>query len=597
MPRFWLATFTVAPPAADEGPAAILAPASPNLAIEVLGDPGGPEYAVLLSTVDDPRHPRALTCLLGFTNAAKACNIWHDRGFPLVDARIERDKAGTIRVFSPYFGGEAPMRYDSLLLTMTGMAVESPPGAEEALETRYDQVLAAPDAAQPDLLITRRATAWTPQRSGTYRLKAADVQVDVAPSRYPSLAPLGTRPLTLAGAWSGQVVLPEDPKGANRGAVLDRVNRAAVFGPPAFRFENVEVLGFRIDLGAYGRDFGPDLDDLIRPLNFHLESTAGAEAVWDFRYRAATGTLLIELLRYGSMRLKSPSPPMGLADYQSQHELVVRLLVGRVDDDTAQAHAPAVYVPAIFVDNPWSKVVGRDLQGFDKRMANFCVRQDGREIRLLPDGRVAGGAESPPRPLGDISVIRLVEETGSLKGPAILELDCSPASYEDWDAFDRIDLGLALRGFSLVGTRWRQGDFDAAEFRRSFARSAVADSLRGFRSIQVSPVAERGLDRAWITGTFTVDEDLRIARPSGVASLIIHAARSPERAPAAPSSAAPAATGTAIPAAPRAWNLLCKMLGDGDRAQISLPTGSWYRLVCSMDLTIDDGLDWTSPGS
>ena len=51
----------------------------------------------------------------------------------------------------------------------------------------------------------------------------------------------------------------------------------------------------------------------------------------------------------------------------------MRLLVGRVDDDTAQAHDPAVFVPAIFVDNPWSKILGREVQGFDKQMAEFCV--------------------------------------------------------------------------------------------------------------------------------------------------------------------------------------------------------------------------------
>ena len=49
------------------------------------------------------------------------------------------------------------------------------------------------------------------------------------------------------------------------------------------------------------------------------------------------------------------------------------VLVGRVDDDTAQAHDPAVFVPAIFVDNPWSKILGREVQGFDKRMADSAL--------------------------------------------------------------------------------------------------------------------------------------------------------------------------------------------------------------------------------
>jgi hypothetical protein len=587
MPRFWLGTFEVGPaPVAGGGPgAAVLAAAAPYLAVEVLGEPERSEYAVLFSTVDDVRRPGALTCLIGFTNAAKACSIWHDRGFPLVDAKIARDDAGTLRIFSPYFGPEPPMQYESLLFALTGISLEAQPGAEEALEMRYEQVLAAPDGAQPDTLITRQAATWILRRSDTHRLKPLDLHVEVAPTRYPSLAPLATGHLTPVAAWAGDAQLPENPKEARPGARLARLNRAEVFGPPAFRFENVEVLGFRIDLAAYGRDFSQYLEALIEPLNFHLADARGADAIWDFRYRAATRTLLIELLRYGGMKLRSPAPPMFPADYQSQHELVVRLLVGRVDDDTAQAHAPAVFVPAIFVDNPWSKVVGRVLQGFDKRMANFCIRPGGGDpARLLPDGRLAGAAGSPPRPLGDIALVQLVQETGLTKGPPILELDCAPANYEDWGVFEPIDLGLALRGFSLAGTRWWQGDFNAVEFRRSFARSAVTESLKGFRSIQVSPVAKSGLDQAWITGTFAVDDDLLIARPSGVASIKLLAAK--------PDPAAPW-----VPAAPRAWNLLCEMLGDGDRAEVSFPTGSWYRLLCSMDLTIDDGLDWITPSS
>ena len=86
---------------------------------------------------------------------------------------------------------------------------------------------------------------------------------------------------------------------------------------------------------------------------------------------------MVELLRYGKMKLRQPLPSLRKDDYQSQHELLVRLLVGRVDDDTSQARDAAAFVPIIFVDNPWSKVLGRGVQGFDKRMADFCVFEKG----------------------------------------------------------------------------------------------------------------------------------------------------------------------------------------------------------------------------
>lgn len=587
MARFWLATFELLPsPPADVSPAAapILATGSPNVAIEVVGDPARGEYAVLLSTVDHPERPSAMTCRLGFTNVAKPCSVWRDRGIPLIDARIVSGPNGTLEVFSPYFGDDPAMQYESLLFAVTGISFE-PNGTATKLETLYRQALEAPDGAQPATVVVQRPVVWAPQRSDTKRLPSPAVKLTVTHTRYPSLAPLVSGVPKLVGAWSGDLYLPADQGEQNRGRPLSRVNRADFFGAPAFRFDDVEVLGFRIDLAAYGRDFRRDLDRLIAPLNFHLQG--GADAVWDFRYRAATPTLLIELLRYGSMKLKTPSPPVAAADYQSQHELLVRLLVGRVDDDTAQAHSPATYVPAIFVDNPWSKVLGRDLQGFDKRLAHFHVLQDGRPVPLLPDGRVAqegpaSMAAAPdqrsPRPLGDISLVTLVDTAGPRRGPTVLELECSPAKYPDWNAFQAIDLGLALSSFSLAGTRWRQSDFEEAEFRRSFARSAVTDSLQGVRSIQASPIGDRGLERTWITGTFTVDDGLRIASPSGVASLTLHAVPPNANAPTAPSS------GTY-------WNLLCEMLGDGTRAKVSLPTGSWYRLLCSMDFTIDDGLD------
>ena len=592
MARFWIATFTASSPATGLATpsAPFLASASRHFAIEVITEPGRPEYAVLFSTVDDPEQPKALTCLLGFTNAAKACNVWRDRGVPLIDAKIVTDDAGKISVFSPFFGADPSMQYESPLFTLSGIEFAAY-GTYDTLETDYRQTLEAPDGAQPEALIVKRAVVWAPRRDQTHRLKPSAVGVDVTPTRYPSLAPLATGTLSPVGAWSGSVSLPDAQGETNRGAILGRVNRADVYGAPAFRFENVEILGFRIDLGSYGRDFTRELDQLIKPLNFHLEGRYEPETIWDFRYRAASRVLLIELLRYGSMKLKSPSPPMGIADYQSQHELLVRLLVGRVDDDTAQAHSPATYVPAIFVDNPWSKVLGRDLQGFDKRMATFWSREARGYAALLPDGRMAshpgggGPVQTEPRSLGDIARVTLVDSTG---GPVpadpdrmrtILDLDNSPLNYDDWDAFERIDLGLALGSLSLSGTRWRQSDFDAVEFRRSFARSAVTDSLKGFRSIQVSPVVDRGLDQAWIAGTFVVDDDFEIARPSGIARLRLHAVGSDKKEPLAPSAG-------------RYWNALCEMLGDGRRADISLPTGSWYRLRCSMDLSIDDGLDW-----
>ena len=125
---------------------------------------------------------------------------------------------------------------------------------------------------------------------------------------------------------------------------------------------------------------------------------------------------------------------------------------------------------------------------------------------------------------------------------------------------------------ALAPTRWRQSDFGGVEFRRSFARSAIAKTLKGFRSIQVSPIGGPQLleqwkaETTWITGTFTVDDGALVAWPDGIVGLKLHAE----------------------PSAPESWKTLCKLVGE---ERISFPSGSWYRMRCSMDLRIDNGFD------
>jgi hypothetical protein len=219
-------------------------------------------------------------------------------------------------------------------------------------------------------------------------------------------------------------------------------------------------------------------------------------------------------------------------------------------------------------------------------MASFCVAgRDGNPVPVLPDGCMHGqrrGIRSP-RPLSDISLVRLVQQTGFPDGPDILELEYSFFDYQDWGAYLRLGIDLTLSTLSLASTRWGHLDFTDPEFQRSFSLSAITDSLRRLRSVQLSPVADRHMERAWITGAFTLDDDLRIAVPTGTAHLTLHAANEDAKNPS-------------VPSAPAFWNRLCKMLGDGaQQATLRFPAGSWYRLSGSMDMTVDDGLEWSRP--
>jgi hypothetical protein len=540
MPRFCLATWKLDSPVDRPGlaaePIAMLGTAA--IALEIIND--GDFFAVLFSTVDDVEQPKNLECRIGFVNGTKACSVWRDRGFPLVDATIEL-KGDSLRVTTPHFAVEpGAMQYEELFISIDGIRLDEGTDPKATLHSWYNQNQEAPDAVSPATIVCRRGIQWRAERSKVAYSKLAPgaLRLDMTSCRSPNLRPLTTGSIDGAHMWSGTMALPESP------AILKedmlRINRADMFGVPAFRFENVEVVGFRIDLGARP-GIAEGLAKLIEPLNFHLNENGSGHSVPDFQYRAANRTVLVELLRYGRMKLKSQEAPLSLLDYQSQHELVVRVLVGRVDDDTAQARNAATYVPAIFVDNPWSKIIGRDLQGFAKCMANFSTEQsDGIRILLRPDGRPYGGGDEVP--LTAVSRISSAERTLG-------------KSMSD----DRTLLDIEL---------------PSAEFRRSSASDVIRQNLRGLRSVQVSPVKDRGLPKTWISGTFSIDDDLQMDTPSGGARLTFHS----------PSDA------------PKGWEKFCSLLRIAGRhtgEPMGFQTGNWYRLRFSMGLIIDNGLDWT----
>src|SRR5262249_13333081 len=153
-------------------------------------------------------------------------------------------------------------------------------------------------------------------------------------------------------------------------------------------------------------------------------------------------------------------------DFTSQHELAVRVVVGRVDDDTAQAGSPAIFVPSIFVDNPWSKVVGRELLGYDKHLAHFCIGEHPDDL-LSMGGHLRHAPEVKP----DISEIRLLRFATQVADrisadDVLLRIECPPQSNLQ---FDRVDFG-GRAGARLPGP-WTQTDFERPEFRRGFART------------------------------------------------------------------------------------------------------------------------------
>jgi hypothetical protein len=185
---------------------------------------------------------------------------------------------------------------------------------------------------------------------------------------------------------------------------------------------------------------------------------------------------------------------------------------------------------------------------------------------VLDDGSLA--------PLDSISTVSLATRIPEpdLKGRRVLELSYSVAQLDD----DFVALDDALIGGidDVVGFPWRHGDFDDPAFRRSFARDVVSDGLRRSRSVQAIPVQPIGNEpQTWLTGTYALT-NIRFQQPSGIATLRFHAAN-----------------GAAQKA--RGWDQLCDLFTAlSGTCEVNLPSGSWYRVRCDMDLSIDDGLAW-----
>ena len=228
--------------------------------------------------------------------------------------------------------------------------------------------------------------------------------------------------------------------------------------------------------------------------------------------------------------------------------------MGRVDDDTAQAHSPATLRPDHLRRQPL--VEGARARPAGLRQADGHLLGSGcRRLRAAPSRRASGRTsrgrrvQAPRRHLARHPRGRHRGAGRPDRPKTILDLDCAPINYEDWDAFDRIDLGLALSGLSLGGTRWRQSDFDDVEFRRSFARTAVTDSLQG---LSLHPGLARR--RPW-TGSDLDHRHLRRRRRPPDRPPVRHRASHPprggERSP----------TRRTAPSAGPYWNLLCDMLG------------------------------------
>jgi hypothetical protein len=511
-----------------------------------------------------------LSCVLALCNDPVLADLAREYGFPVVEADLVYDSGrlqAKVGLFADGSRRDPEGIREALLITFAGITDFNEHKGEQLPWPSYMQRASSPDPDRCAAELRVIDSGWPTVPAKVERVpKTKAMRLTFERVRFPNLSFLLHAEAMPKSVMSRLVDLPPPPQAPPKASA--RIPQATVFGP-AFRFKNVEIIGFRIDASRIGPDANVGI--LLERLRNPPDGTTPPED--NFEYRLATRTIIVELLRYGEMQSIHPRLPIRAQDYMSQHELLIRVLVGRVDDDTSQARAPAVFVPTIFVDNPWTKAVGRELLGFPKELTQFCVDRGADVEPLSWDGYTKG--ENPEkRPLYQVSQVRVVRNLNETTTPTdtLLKLNYSTQFLDD--RFERFDLTNLFSTALVPSAPWRQFDFNERAFRRSFARDVLANGFARFGSIQRAPVDHRDgtLLTALITGSIVLN-DIETQFPSAVASLTFnrpHGMRDDHP-----------------------WARLHHLLGKGaPDTKLDLPTGSWYRLRCSMDLTIDNGLDW-----
>ncbi len=180
----------------------------------------------------------------------------------------------------------------------------------------------------------------------------------------------------------------------SRASVKQRVPFSFRGGDPQFApeydFRNVSLTGFILPAAR---------SQLKRIIDAQLNEPYPDRSYF---YEPVSTDVIVEYIDYGSMVAANPPPHLEIDDSAGQHELVFRVLVGRVDRGSRVAKKPAMFCPFVFVDSTWSLISGREIMGYPKELATFT--------RYVEDGELAA------------CCVRSRDRTGAVAD--VLTLDC-----------------------------------------------------------------------------------------------------------------------------------------------------------------------------
>ena len=131
---------------------------------------------------------------------------------------------------------------------------------------------------------------------------------------------------------------------------------------PPYKFEKVLIRSFRLNADA------GTLQKLVRRC-LNIGNKERKQNSFYYDYSTERDFVDLDLLTYGSMESGAEGPEKKMG-FMTQNELCFRLLVNKFDHDN-KLEENAIFIPYIFVDNPWSVIAGREVIGYPKLYAHF----------------------------------------------------------------------------------------------------------------------------------------------------------------------------------------------------------------------------------
>jgi hypothetical protein len=196
-----------------------------------------------------------LSCVLALCNDPVLADLAREYGFPVVEADLVYDSGrlqAKVGLFADGSTRDPEGIREALLITFAGITDFNEHKGEQLPWPSYMQRASSPDPDRCAAELRVIDSGWPTVPAKVERVpKTKAMRLTFERVRFPNLSFLLHAEAMPKSVMSRLVDLPPPPQAPPKASA--RIPQATVFGP-AFRFKNVEIIGFRIDASRIGPD-------------------------------------------------------------------------------------------------------------------------------------------------------------------------------------------------------------------------------------------------------------------------------------------------------------------------------------------------------